>query len=152
MRTLNSQLVHDGFGREIENWTCWEGVTEYTTPDTTQLDSTCSVWTVYTFSTKSVGSRRRELVVNSIHTAPRRRDSLDRPSRVGGVYSVLGNLTLFWSYSSCGSVRSCTGKILPTLANTALLINMSNDDCRPNLWCLQVRSSISRSFRHGGLT
>jgi len=21
---LNSQLVHDGFGREIENWKCWE--------------------------------------------------------------------------------------------------------------------------------
>ena len=38
---------------------------EYTPPDTTQLDSTCSV---FNFSTKSVGSRR-DLVVNSVHTA-----------------------------------------------------------------------------------
>ena len=54
-----TQLVHDGFGREIENWTCWEIIQsswlqnweiekktgsrlptgEYTPPDTTQLDS-----------------------------------------------------------------------------------------------------------------
>jgi len=38
---------------------------EYTTPDATQLDSTCSV---FNFSTKSAGSRR-ELVANSIRTA-----------------------------------------------------------------------------------
>jgi len=38
---------------------------EYTPPDTTQLDSACSV---FNFSTKSVGSRR-ELVANSTHTA-----------------------------------------------------------------------------------
>ena len=38
---------------------------EYTPPDTTQLDSTCSV---FNFSTKSVRSRR-ELVADSIHIA-----------------------------------------------------------------------------------
>ena len=38
---------------------------EYTPPDTTQLDSACSV---FTFSTKSVGNHR-ELVANLIHTA-----------------------------------------------------------------------------------
>ena len=38
---------------------------EYTSPDTTQLDSTCSVFNV---STESVGSRR-ELVAISVHDA-----------------------------------------------------------------------------------
>jgi len=57
---------------------------EYTPPDTTQLNSTCSV---FKFSTKSVGSRR-ELVANSIHAALRRRDSTQQLSRVGvgGMY------------------------------------------------------------------
>jgi len=59
---------------------------EYTPPDTTRLDSTCSV---FKFSAKSVGSRR-ELVANSIHTARHRRDSTRQLSRfgVGGVYWV----------------------------------------------------------------
>jgi len=61
-RLLNSQLVHDEFGRKIENWTCWEFVQiptelaaefetgsrlptgEYTPPDTTQLDSTVDMF------------------------------------------------------------------------------------------------------------
>ena len=55
---------------------------EYTPPDTTQLNSTCSG---FNFSIKSVGSRR-ELVVNSLHTARRRRRSTRQLSRVGGVY------------------------------------------------------------------
>jgi len=54
---------------------------EYTPPDTTQLDSTCSV---FNFSTKSVGSRR-ELVANSMHTAQSRRVSTRQLSRVGGL-------------------------------------------------------------------
>ena len=90
---LNSQLVHDGFGLKIENWTCWEFIQselaakletgsrlptgEYTSPDTTQLE--CSV---FNFSTKHVGSRR-ELVANSIHTALSRRDSTRQLSHVG---------------------------------------------------------------------
>ena len=74
---LNSQLVHDGFGRNMSRIYPVELVaeletgsrlprSEYTPPDTTQLDSTCSV---FSFSTKCVGSRR-ELEL----------------SRVGGVY------------------------------------------------------------------
>ena len=58
---------------------------EYTPPDTTQLDSTCSV---LNFSTKSVGSRR-ELVANSIHTVRCRRDSTRQLSHVGVARCVL---------------------------------------------------------------
>jgi len=88
----NSQLVHDGFSREIENWTCWKFIhasqvdckletgsrqptAEYTPPDTTQVNSTCLV---FSFSTKSAGSGR-ELVANSIYTA--RRYDATQPSR-----------------------------------------------------------------------
>jgi len=81
---LNSQLVHDGFSSK--NWKlnmlriypvelAAELETgsrlptgEYTSPDTTQLNSTCSG---FILSTKSVGSRR-ELVVNLIQTVRRR--------------------------------------------------------------------------------
>jgi len=54
---------------------------EYTPPDTTQLDLTCSV---FNFSTKSVGSSR-ELVANSIHCG----DSSRLLSRVGVVHWAL---------------------------------------------------------------
>ena len=64
---FNSQLVQDGFGRRIENWTCWEFIQSswlqnwklghdcrrVSTHRTTQLDSICSV---FNFSTKSVCS------------------------------------------------------------------------------------------------
>jgi len=59
-RVLNSQLVHDVFGRLPTG--------EYTPSDTIQLDSTCSVFNFYT---KSAGSRH-ELDANSMYTAARR--------------------------------------------------------------------------------
>jgi len=46
---------------------------EYTPPDTTQLDSTCSD---FNFSTESVSSRR-ELVANRVHTADADATELD---------------------------------------------------------------------------
>jgi len=55
------------------------GDTTTVDPDTTQLDSTFSV---FSFSAKSVGSRR-ELVANSMHAARRRRNSTRQLSRVG---------------------------------------------------------------------
>jgi len=67
---LNSQLVHNGFGRRVENYKHVENLssrvgsrignwvtTEYTPPDTTQLDSTCSVLN----SLPNPSAARREL-------------------------------------------------------------------------------------------
>jgi len=85
-RRCEFHLAHDGFDRTIENWTCWEfiqsswqqnrrlghdcGWVHTAWHNFTELGSTCSV---FSFSTKSVGTRRDSWTTGSCEFSTHRR-------------------------------------------------------------------------------